>query len=67
MWQPIDTIPNGDYNAEIDIWDGYERITDCYWNNGGWYYPKYESGFGWHQVRVDYIKFWMYVPKPPTE
>lgn len=67
MWQPIDTIPNGDYNAEIDIWDGHERITDCYWGDDGWYYSEYEAGHGWNPVRVEHIKFWMFVPKPPTE
>ena len=67
MWQPIDTIPNGDYNAKIDIWDGHERITDCYWNKDGWYHDVYEVGYGHVPVRVDNPEFWMHATKPPAE
>lgn len=67
MWQPIDTIPNGGWYEMIDIWDGYGRITDCYWNGDGWYYYEYDAGWGWSPVKISSPKFWMYVPKPPTE
>lgn len=66
MWQPIDTIPNGDYSKKIDIWDGYKRITDCYWGKDGWYHDVYEVvGYGCASIHVTNPEFWMYVPEPP--
>lgn len=55
-WQPMDAAPDGDYRVEIDIWDRYGRITDCFWNKDGWYYSECDS-WGCTRVKINNPKF----------
>ena len=73
MWQPISTAPAGDWNADIDIWDGKQRIPSCFWGTPEgedkpcWCFSEYVQNFGSYSVRVYNPVCWMPVPEPPQD
>jgi len=76
MWQTIDSAPNGDWSATIDMWANGERVTNCSWSRPEnwrvgkehcWCYQEYEQGFGYANYEVRNPTHWMPLPTSPDQ
>lgn len=73
-WRTMDSAPDGDLSAEIDIWDGRERKMNCRWvvpyfypsDGRCWCYLSSDGRHGnvWHVIET--ATHWMPSPKPPA-
>ena len=74
-WTPIAQAPEDPYNADIDIWNGHKRYTNCVWATPDgvdgvhpcWCYCEYERNYGWCLYAVPTPTHWMNPPEPPSE
>ncbi len=73
-WQPRETAPDGDWNAEIDMWSNGTRYTSCRWGSPtyggakGEYGWIYQSGYDCDGPVEDFVPdptHWMPLPEPP--
>lgn len=74
-WKPIETAPDGDHNAVIDLWAQGLRYTDCQWGQPtygrkkGVYGWVYQSGYDSDGPVAEWVPqptHWMPLPAPPT-